>query len=186
MRAEGDCVIVSGTVNHLQNEDLLHEDGVQAHLIAGLTLTKIGDGQHDGAPARIFTLADELGDREVGRLVVRTDAGLEETGAKEEFEWIELCESPEQATARVAEWSKARTNPVATVTVDFAWDGYPSLEIGLASVAAEYGVSLKVVTERGPGGGWPEIEVTGLRENVRRLLKKGWQYPDDMIADDLS
>lgn len=42
--------------------------------ICGYQVTKIQTGRHDGEPAWQFTLADSLGDREVGRLIVRKDA----------------------------------------------------------------------------------------------------------------
>lgn len=177
MERDGDTVIVQADVTELTAEMIDdHETGVEAHCIAGLTVTKVGDGQHDGQPARVFTLSDNMGTREMGRLVLRLDAGQEEL-----FEWTEIWADSKAANLRVAEWKVEQTAPLATATQDFCWDGYDSLEHGMAATSAAYGVSVGL-TGVPTGNSWPEISITGLRANVRRCLKDGWQMTDAEIA----
>lgn len=171
---KGDCVRVEGSADHLTSETIRAlGDGFQDIMISSLIVTKVGDGQHDGAAARVFTLSDETKLHEIGRLVVVVTQSLE---------WYEVYESSERAQERVDTWRMERTR-LATAALDFAWDGYPTLEIGIAETAAEFGVSIKVLQVNGPGGGWPEIEVTGLRNKVEHLLRKGWQMGDQEVTD---
>jgi len=185
MYRDTDTVEVTATPDELFTEMATGSRPVNeqptAYSVAGYTVINVAKAQHDGHPAVRLVLADSTGAREIGRMVIREDATREET-----LEWSEIYETVELAKARVSEWKAAKENPVATATVDFAWEAYPSLEMGIAEIAAEYGVSIRVVKEYGPAAGWPVIEVTGLREKVRHLLKKGWDYSDEMIAEELN
>jgi hypothetical protein len=151
-------------------------------VMAGFTVTKVtAGGQHDGHSAHVITLADDMGDREIGRLVVRDDVGYRE----ECLEWFRQFDSPDGLREYVREYHAAAEKPVITATVDYAYDGDgDTLEVAVAKVAAEFGVSINVLEERGPGGGWPEIAITGLRANVLRVLKdakKGWGMSDEAV-----
>lgn len=57
--------------------------------------------------------------------------------------------------------------------------------IGMAAwrdVVASYGVTMNVVDEHGPGGGWPVIDYTGSVDNVGALLYEHF----DMTIDEAS
>lgn len=151
-----------------------------AVLIAGYDVIKVDDAQHDGQPAKRFTLAVD-GITEVGRLVVRTGIPTEYT-----FEWDLIFDSPEDAKAYVDRIKNPPAKPAyLTATVDFCWDGYDTLEEGIADMSAEHGVSIKVLDLHGPGGGWPVVELFGKPENVYKALtdKKGWDTDEDDMRE---
>ena len=50
----------------------------------------------------------------------------------------------------------------------------------LKKLLKKYNVKLKVLTMNGPGGGWPEVEMTGSREDLQSILAdpNGWDDPE--------
>lgn len=163
--AMDDILVLTGTPDEVNGEE--------GDFIAGFSITgsKPG-GKHDGFPAHIITLADDMGAREIGRLVVRTDVPF----YKEEcLEWERQFESPEAATAFLKEWD-ARAD-VYTSTQDFAFEE-SSVDAGIAAVSAKYGISITVLDENA-GGGWPSVRLTGLRANLKKALIQGWGYLDE-------
>lgn len=170
MHRDGDVVEVEGSADHLTTEFLPPNAGptLQAVLIAGLLkVTRVGEGQHNGEASRVFTLSDETGLHEVGRLVVRDDMSLE---------WAEVYESNESAERRVQEWQAENESPVAE-TISLGMIKHEgSLELAMANLAAEFGVSI-----RRSGEGDDEVIVSGLRSKVIAVMEseKGWDFEAD-------
>ena len=77
-----------------------------------------------------------------------------------------------------------RHNDVVTIQVDWMYtegcgddrdagyghDALDTFKRELAELSATYPVGAKVVTDVGPGGGWPVVEITGKRRQVRGFL----------------
>lgn len=175
---DGDTVHCFGDPTDV--EPLLKRMGVEAVFIAGYDVTDVADAQHDGMPARRFTLSAE---REVGRLVIQTGVPTEYT-----FEFdVQFID--DHAAEDFVDEIKNPT-PIAQAKVvqsiqDFAWEGTHSLAEALAEVSAEHGVSITVTQERGPGGGWPVVKIQGLAPNVRNVLHDNWSYDDEDIDSQL-
>ena len=45
---------------------------------------------------------------------------------------------------------------------------------------AKSSIKLKVLQEEGPGGGWPEVELTGEEEDLRAWLLENHDDPEDI------
>lgn len=181
-RVTPDTLKIKGTP-----DEIVQVEGVASYghvdVVAGFTVIKATDGgKHDGHSAHVFTLADSMGGREIGRLVVRDDVSYHE----ECLEWERVFPNPGELERFVTECEREKAEPVVTVEQDLCWDGYNSVERCIAEMSAIYGVSLTVVNPRGPGGGWPVVNITGLRENVRRALKEGWHVSDEEMVDYMS
>lgn len=167
-RVGDDTLLMKGTPDELYGEE--NEFGF-TDFVAGLTVSKVSDqGKHDGFPATIIHLADDMGNREIGRLVLRHELTFKE----EIFEWERLFPIPETREDFIAQHEAAINSPIAESRQDLCWDGYRSIEHAVAGTAAEFGVSIEVLSEQG-GNGWPEIRIFGLRANVRRCLIEGWK-----------
>lgn len=54
-----------------------------------------------------------------------------------------------------------------TIELDVAYDKDIS-EVG--EFAQEHGVEYKIIEEHGPGGGWPVVQFTGNKENMKNLV----------------
>lgn len=155
-------LVMQGTPDELDTE---------MDTLAGFTVSKVTlGGQHDGHEAAVIALSDSMGKRPIGRLVVRTDVPYQE----ECLTW----ERDFGTTAEMREFIERHDDnslePVTTFQ-DFCWDGYPSLAYGMATMAAEFGVSI-TIHRQDAGSGWPEIQIVGQRRNVIRALtaKNGW------------
>ena len=50
----------------------------------------------------------------------------------------------------------------------------------LKKLLKKYNVKMKILTMNGPGGGWPEVEMTGSREDLQSILAdpNGWDDPE--------
>lgn len=167
-----DFLVLAGTPDEI--------NPTEGDFIAGFTITgaKSG-GQHDGHPAHIITLADDMGAREIGRLIVRTDVPV----YKEEcLEWERQFESPEEADRFLLEWSDR--DVVYVSSQDFAYNE-ATVELGIATVSAKFGISIEVVEDHGPGGGWPVVRLTGLRPNLRRALLEAWAYTEPDVDTEM-
>lgn len=68
----------------------------------------------------------------------------------------------------------------SSITVDFAYDGPNSIKDEIEKFAKKYGVSSKIVTISGMGGGWPEVKFTGDFKKIIKLAKK---YYDEQTID---
>lgn len=173
MSREGDAVRIEGSADHLATENLPPGDGrgFQCVMIGGLTVTKVGDGQHNGESARVFTLSDETQLHEVGRLVVMN---------AQDLEWYEVHESSELAQARVDDWKVEKDlSPVAeTIPLEMVTHPGESLLLAMANVAAEYGVSIRL-SDPHTGQHHPEVIVSGLREKVIKALETAWGFEGD-------
>lgn len=141
------------------------------------------NAKHDGNPAFGFEIGDAFGSRTVGRVI------LMDTDQQLEFqpEWtvyyddVSTAEENFTILSHRKEWPK-----VSTVTLDFAFsEDSEDLDEACAIIASRYGVSIKVVNPRGPAGGWPEIEVTGLTVNVEKLLREGWNLDAEEVIGHL-
>lgn len=173
MSREGDSVRVEGSADHLATENLPPGDGrgFQCVMIGGLTVTRIGDGQHDGEAARVFTLSDETQLHEIGRLVVMH---------AQDLEWYEVYETSDLAQGRVDRWKTEKKLPPVAETIPLEMVTHPgeSLLLAMANVAAEYGVSIRL-SDPHAGQHHPEVIVSGLREKVIKALESGWGFEDD-------
>lgn len=70
-----------------------------------------------------------------------------------------------------------------TIRIDWADDENPDKpEISLSACCKKFNVSYKIIQEYGPGGGWPEVNISGTHENVKAFytLYAG----DDLDFDD--
>lgn len=163
-----DILVLTGTPDEINS--------TESDFIAGFTITgaKPG-GQHDGHDAYIITLADDMGAREIGRLIVRTDVSFRE----ECLEWERQFESPEAATAFLKEWAARDT--VYTTVQDLAYEE-ATFELAIATISARYGISIELV-EKDAGNGHPSIRMTGLRPNLKKALVEAWNYVDDGWVD---
>jgi hypothetical protein len=95
------------------------------------------------------------------------------------------------------------SNPVSdqvTVSIDYAgyeptpayqWDGPrfgqrdPALIAALEAELSEEapGLTFTVVSDHGPGGGWPEVEVSGPRQYVRDWLVGFWEGDEESVQE---
>lgn len=80
--------------------------------VAGYVVIKTGEAQHDGRPATRLTLADEMGQREVGRLVILNDAAHEER-----LEWIRWFEDETDAASFLEDWKNGAFVPAGYVQI---------------------------------------------------------------------
>jgi hypothetical protein len=60
-------------------------------------------------------------------------------------------------------------------------DGLRSTLLGLER---DFDVHVTVVNASGPGGGWPEVSIAGMRSNVERCLRTRWVSGDDEQDDE--
>lgn len=69
-------------------------------------------------------------------------------------------------------WASAeRMEEVITIQVDWLYeDSLAAHKERLARWTGSYPVIAKVVVDHGPGGGWPVVEITGRRRQVRGFL----------------
>jgi len=47
----------------------------------------------------------------------------------------------------------------------------------IANEAEQYGCRAAMISESGPGGGWPVFEIAGTRHNLQKLLEH-WEFDD--------
>ena len=73
-------------------------------------------------------------------------------------------------------WNESNTVTEATVVMDAIDPKSKTLK----KLLKKYNVKLKVLTMNGPGGGWPEVEMTGSREDLQSILAdpNGWDDPE--------
>lgn len=73
-------------------------------------------------------------------------------------------------------WDESNTVTEATVVMDAIDPKSKTLK----KLLKKYNVKLKVLTMNGPGGGWPEVEMTGSREDLQSILAdpNGWDDPE--------
>jgi hypothetical protein len=70
------------------------------------------------------------------------------------------------------------------VSVDMAYDtATETPESVLAEISKEFDVIGRVLIEAGPGGGWPEVQLSGSREQVSLALKERWGFDDEDLKD---
>jgi hypothetical protein len=154
------------------------ENNVEAVDFGGLEIVSATTGaKHDGKPAISFILADSMGDRPVGRLVL-----LDIDEWREEIPEFTLWFSEKDDRIRfIKRLEAAKRRPkVSKIEIDFSYVG--DLEHEIALTAAKHGVSIRVVNPNGPAGGCPVVEVSGLTENVEKALRAtdyGWGLDDD-------
>jgi hypothetical protein len=168
VRTEPDTLKIQGSPDELYGA----ENGFGfVDYVAGLTVARVStEGKHDGHPATIVHLADDMGEREIGRLVLRHELTFKE----EIFDWERVFPAASDLEEFVTQHEAAINSPIVTSWQDLCWEGYQSIEHAVAGTAAEFGVSIEVLSEQG-GNGWPEIKIFGLRPNVRRCLIEGWK-----------
>jgi hypothetical protein len=65
---------------------------------------------------------------------------------------------------------------ITTEPIDMAYDG--GLRETMLNLERAYGISVQVVNARGPGGGWPEVTLSGRRVDVARCLREQWTMGD--------
>lgn len=161
-------LVLEGTADELLS---YHEDGPAYDVVVGFDVIRIGDGRHDGHPATVITLADTDGDREVGRFVIRKDAGVDSV-----LTWERVFENDDDAGDFVEFYEAMKSRPkLSSVTLDYM-NIDETLEEALANASAKFGVSARVLKEHGPGGGCPVVEFSGLTENVYKLLRSKEPY----------
>lgn len=91
---EPTTLILTGSPDELaETPSGYSRDVVFTDEVAGYTVIETKPGQHDGQPATTVMLADSMGTREVGRLVIRNDACREEV-----LTWERYFEEPADAT----------------------------------------------------------------------------------------
>jgi hypothetical protein len=61
-----------------------------------------------------------------------------------------------------------------------------AFEEGTAQEAArrmglKCGLEINVLVEHGPGGGWPEVELSGDRADVEHALRERWGMDEDEV-----
>ncbi len=69
---------------------------------------------------------------------------------------------------------------VVSVTVDMCFmDGEETAQEAADAVAEKYdGLAVEIVNEVGPGGGWPEVRLTGPEAVVAEALRKTWDIDE--------
>lgn len=70
---------------------------------------------------------------------------------------------------------------MAKAVVDMAFeesDGRTAHEAA-RRIGLRLGLEIVVLTEHGPGGGWPEVELRGDRAEIDRALREVWGMVDD-------
>jgi hypothetical protein len=72
---------------------------------------------------------------------------------------------------------------ITTEPLDFCFD--QGLRSTLIALENRYDVQMLVVNHRGPGGGWPEVTITGAPENVERCIRESWTSGDDEQDEEL-
>lgn len=68
---------------------------------------------------------------------------------------------------------------VRTEPIDFCYDE-DTYVAAARRVANQFQVAVTLLNEEGPGGGWPEVSLSGSRDNVLRALREGWGYDGDV------
>lgn len=168
--------------------------------IAGFQVTDKAAAEHNGKSAFRFALADEMGGRKIGRLVVAMDSMHDAA-----LEWLRVYDSVGEmkhayekhlndgfvtVPARVlmpGDYIKTVKPTTRRVTVDFVIgdSADESTDVGLTGdfTDDEYlqawvkrygpGCSARIVNPHGPGGGNPEVEFSGPYDAMRALL---WAY----------
>lgn len=164
-----DILELTGTPDELTADN----DDNYFDVVAGFTVKSVKPGgAHDSHSAHVIELADDMGQRSIGRLIVRDDVPF----YKEEcLTWERQFNTPELATAFLTNW-EARADVYTTVQ-DFAFEE-ASFELAAATVSSKFGISIEKV-EEDAGGGWPSIRMTGLRANLMKALTEAWGYVDD-------
>lgn len=140
------------------------DDGAGWDWIAdGYCVMRTSQGQHDGHPASVLTLADSDTQREVGRLVLRNDA-LRDARLLVTRQF----ETKQERDAFVRSLELGGTDEVKTLELDVAHDE-PLLET-LIEMTEGTTISYRIVNPHGPGGGWPVVAFTGKDRELRRML----------------
>lgn len=174
-----EALFIEGTADELSAQ------GKFTDYVAGLPVRGKSEGQHDGEPAVVLNLGH------VGRLVLLPDA---------EVEWVRDFSAGDgdgfdRMTAFQDAWrgGSKSSGKLASVEMDMVYEtDDPNLfqadtaEETAARISATHGVSVKIIYARGPGGGWPVVEVTGLRENVKAALTaQNWGWAMDETEADM-
>lgn len=71
---------------------------------------------------------------------------------------------------------------VTTDWIDMAYDG--GLRTTVLDLERRYGIAVTVMNANGPGGGWPEVTLSGERRDVERALREQWATGDAEADDD--
>ena len=93
-------------------------------------------------------------------------------------EGIKLSKWGRRILSEVEEAPKLKAFPVHEATV--VMDAIDPKSKTLKKLLKKYNVKMKVLTMNGPGGNWPEVELTGTREDLQAVLAdpNGWDDPD--------
>lgn len=135
--------------------------------------------QHDGHAATLISLHDSMGEREVGRLVLRNDALRDAR-----LEVVRIFEFPEARDKWIKEQEQLAegTDEVKTVELDFAYDE-DDLSEALVRATQDFDLSYRIVNLKGPGGGWPVIKFTGTNRELRRFARTVYQMGKEDVAE---
>lgn len=158
-------------VKVFESMETVNSDRIDCVVVAGFTVTKVDDSaQHDGQLALRIDLADSLGSRSVGRLIVQHRTDFRE----EQLQWECLCGGDSEATLvrHHFETEASDFNKIADFEVDIALDCDTTNEMHeqLIKWAEEFKVSFVLVNPRGPGGGHPVVRVAGYVSRIRPWL----------------
>jgi hypothetical protein len=142
----------------------------------GLIVTSTNTtAKHDGRAAIGFTLTDSMGQREVGRLTLRDM----EDWREDLPEWELWFGAPDDAVRFLdAATAHARRPKVSSIMVDVVDGDNDEL---LAEWASDYGVSFRVANPSGPGGGHPEIEISGFTDRIEHWLREIYAADSDDV-----
>ena len=93
-------------------------------------------------------------------------------------EGIKLSKWGRRILSEVEEAPKLKSFPVHEATV--VMDAIDPKSKTLKKLLKKYNVKMKVLTMNGPGGGHPEVEMTGSREDLQAVLAdpNGWDDPE--------
>jgi hypothetical protein len=150
-------------------------------LFGGLLVLGYYTAQHDGRPAFGFKLADKMGAREVGRVVLLDT----EDWYEERPEWQVIYDSEQEALENFEIFSAKREMPrISKIVLDYNTED-ETVDEALAEVAARFGVTGRVVNPSGPGGGHPEIEFTGLTDKLEKFLLSSEPYGYGFSDEDM-
>lgn len=172
-------LVFEGTTREMA--DMVMAEPDPSVLFGGLLVLGYYTAQHDGKPAFGFKLADKMGAREVGRVVLLdTDSWYEE-----QPEWVVIYEDEQEALENLEIFTAKKDMPrVSKITLDYNTED-ESIEEALAEVAARFGVTGRVINPHGPGGGHPEVEFTGLTDKLENFLRSDEPYGYGFDEDEM-
>lgn len=72
----------------------------------------------------------------------------------------------------------------ATIDLDVAYEeDEGTLDEALRRLGEEFSLLTTVVTERGPGGGWPVVRFCGAEADVRRMASDRFQLDNELVEE---